>query len=113
MKHFRRTRFDADVDEIQEGHLQTNDGQPLIKMLDEEISLIVQGAVAQLPPFQREALILFEYEELSLMAISQIVGADVGTVKARLYRARQGLKRSLAAHFPGAQENAALEEVLR
>jgi len=113
MKHFRRTRFDRDVDEIQEGQLQSNHGQPLVKMLDDEISLIVQGAVAQLPPFQREALILFEYEELSLMAISEIVGADVGTVKARLYRARQGLKRSLAAYFAGWQESAALEEVLR
>ena len=113
MKHFRRTRNDVDVDEFLDEPETTRDGHPLIKLLDEEVSLIVQQAVAQLPPVQREALILFEYEEFSLAAISQIVGADVGTVKARLYRARQGLKRSLAAYFSDKQEAMALEEVCK
>jgi RNA polymerase sigma-70 factor (ECF subfamily) len=113
MKHFRRTRFDAEFDEFLDEPMITRDGQPLIKLLDEEVSIIVQRAIAQLPHVQREALILFEYEEFSLAAISQVVGADVGTVKARLYRARQGLKRSLAAYFAESQEAMALEEVCK
>ena len=113
MKHFRRTRHDAEFDEFLDEPLSTGDGQPLIKLLDDEVSLLVQRAVAQLPLVQREALILFEYEEFSLAAISEVVGADVGTVKSRLYRARQGLKRSLAGYFADTKERMALEEVCK
>jgi RNA polymerase sigma-70 factor (ECF subfamily) len=79
-----------------------------------KISALVQRAVASLPPLQREALVLFEYEELPLSEISKIVGADVGTVKARLYRARQALKKSLSEHFTEqAQEARVLEEAFK
>src|SRR5688572_17535852 len=53
---------------------------PLQKLLDDELSTEVRKAIASLPPLQREALILFQYEELSLLEIASIVGADVGTV---------------------------------
>jgi DNA-directed RNA polymerase specialized sigma24 family protein len=49
-----------------------------------------------LPDLQREALILFEYEGFQLSEIAQIVKADIGVVKSRLHRAREGLKRALA-----------------
>lgn len=42
---------------------------------------------------------LFEYEELSLVEIAAVVGADVGTVKMRLHRARAQLRRLLAPYF--------------
>ncbi|HUA60415.1 MAG TPA: RNA polymerase sigma factor [Verrucomicrobiae bacterium] len=57
---------------------------------------IVAQAVGTLPPLQREALILAEYEEMSLDEISQITGADLAAVKSRLHRARQNLRRMLA-----------------
>ena len=63
-----------------------------------EISSAVAGAVASLPHLQQEALILFEYEGATLEEIAQIVGADVGTVKSRLHRARARLKRALAPY---------------
>jgi RNA polymerase sigma-70 factor (ECF subfamily) len=56
----------------------------------------VEQAIARLPPLQREALVLFEYEELGLSEIAAIVRADIGTVKSRLHRARQSLRRMLA-----------------
>jgi len=58
----------------------------------------VAAAVAALPPFQQEALVLFEYAGSSLEEIAQIAGADVGTVKSRLHRARARLRRSLAPY---------------
>jgi len=48
---------------------------------------------------QREALILFEYQEMSLAEIAVIVKADIGTVKSRLYRAREQLRRVLSPYF--------------
>jgi RNA polymerase sigma-70 factor (ECF subfamily) len=61
-----------------------------------EISSAVESAVAGLPHLQREALVLFQYEGLALEEIAYVVGADVGTVKSRLYRARERLRRELA-----------------
>jgi RNA polymerase sigma-70 factor (ECF subfamily) len=61
-----------------------------------EISTAVSSAVAGLPLLQQEALILFEYEGATLEEIAQIVGADIGTVKSRLHRARERLRRVLA-----------------
>lgn len=65
-------------------------------LLAAERSALVEQAVAALPPLQREALILFEYEDLPLEEIAGITGTDVGAVKARLHRARESLRRQLA-----------------
>ncbi len=61
-----------------------------------ETSDAVEAAIQALPPFQREVLILAEYEELSMDEIAQTVDAEVGTVKSRLFRARENLRRALA-----------------
>jgi RNA polymerase sigma-70 factor (ECF subfamily) len=61
-----------------------------------ETADIVGRAVRALPPLQREVLILFEYEELALEEIARVVQSEVGTVKSRLHRARENLRRSLA-----------------
>lgn len=63
-----------------------------------DISSAVADALAGLPPLQQEALILFEYEGATLEEIAAIVGADAGTVKSRLHRARARLRRVLAAY---------------
>lgn len=68
----------------------------LENLLSAERSEVVARAVLALPPFQREALILIEYEELSLEEIAQAAGIEVGAVKARLHRARETLRRRLA-----------------
>jgi RNA polymerase sigma-70 factor (ECF subfamily) len=69
---------------------------PLFELLASERAGMVERAVAALPLLQREALVLFEYEELTLEEIAAITGADVGAVKARLFRARESLRRRLA-----------------
>ena len=61
-----------------------------------EIGEIVGKAVGSLPPLQREVLVLAEYEELSLEEIARVVDSEVGTVKSRLHRARENLRRMLA-----------------
>lgn len=67
-----------------------------------ERSELVRRAIESLPSLQREAVILFEYEELPLDEIATITGAEVGAIKARLSRARQSLRKRLAPLlFPG------------
>ena len=61
-----------------------------------EIGEIVGRAVRALPPLQREVVILAEYEELTLEEIARAVDASLGTVKSRLHRGRDNLRRMLA-----------------
>ncbi|HET9358690.1 MAG TPA: RNA polymerase sigma factor [Vicinamibacterales bacterium] len=65
-----------------------------------ETAQIVADAIRALPPLQREALVLAEYEQLSLEDIARIADAEVGTVKSRLHRARENLRRMLAPLKP-------------
>jgi RNA polymerase sigma-70 factor (ECF subfamily) len=66
-----------------------------------EIAAAVAGALAELPALQQEAVILFEYEGVTLEELAQIVAVDVGTVKSRLHRARTRMRRSLAPYRTG------------
>jgi RNA polymerase sigma factor (sigma-70 family) len=91
LKNCRDSRVEEVLDEEQ-GPVVT-DRAPTI-----ELSIAVKNAVAELSPLQQEALVLFEYEGCTLEEVAQVVGADVGTVKSRLHRAREQLKRSLAPH---------------
>ena len=52
-----------------------------------------------LPVLQREALVLFEFEDLSLEEVAAAVGSPVGTVKSRLFRARRGLRVALGPYY--------------
>jgi RNA polymerase sigma-70 factor (ECF subfamily) len=61
-----------------------------------ERGAVVERAIASLPVLQRQALILFEYEDLSMEEIAEVTGSDAGAVKARLFRARESLRRKLA-----------------
>ena len=113
MKHFRVGRGgDALEDLAEEPRAPERQGQ-LHRLLDEELSTTVRRAIENLPPLQREALVLFEYEELALAEIAAVVGADVGTVKARLHRARSALKKQLAPYFKSGAEEALADEVLK
>jgi RNA polymerase sigma-70 factor (ECF subfamily) len=81
---------------------------PVAQLLESELASEVALAVAELPPLQREALVLFEYDELSLAEIGEVVGTDANTVKARLFRARQKLRAKLEWYFRNGRETATL-----
>ena len=68
----------------------------LDRLISRETSAAVQSAVEALPRPQREVVVLFEYEDLSLEEVARIVEADIGAVKSRLYRARENLRKMLA-----------------
>lgn len=113
MKHFRGARGrDALENLTEEPRLPERDG-PLHQLLDEELASAVRHAIENLPDLQREAVVLFEYEELALSEIAEVVGADVGTVKARLHRARQSLRKQLAPYFKSSREAEVVDEVLK
>ena len=69
---------------------------PPIDLANVERSEAVERAVHALPPLQREAVILADYEEMSLHEIAAATGADLAAVKSRLHRGRDNLRRVLA-----------------
>ncbi|MCA1636478.1 MAG: sigma-70 family RNA polymerase sigma factor [Acidobacteria bacterium] len=98
-KHFRRHGGEVSVEDSQGELVSVEHEGPLRRLLAAELSEEVQRAVAALPPLQREVIVLFEYEGLTLAEVAAVVGADTGAVKSRLRRAREGLRRALAHHF--------------
>ncbi|HEU0184712.1 MAG TPA: RNA polymerase sigma factor, partial [Blastocatellia bacterium] len=98
-KRFRRAGVETAIDDLSGQIAAAASHEPLRILLDAEVSEAVRRAVGELPPLQREALILFEYEEMSLAEIAEVAGADVGTVKSRLHRARERLRITLAPYF--------------
>jgi RNA polymerase sigma-70 factor, ECF subfamily len=104
LKHFRSTGRETGLDEMAEEPQLPQRHGPLRKLLDEELASEVRRAVFSLPPMQREALILFEYEGLSLAEIAEITDADVGAIKGRLYRARGQLKELLRPYLNSTKE---------
>ena len=98
IKLMRRADSETQMDELT-AEPQTNESwNPLKQVMSAELATVVRQAIAELPPLQREAVILFEYEELSLAEIALVVSADVGTVKSRLHRAREKLRQLLAPY---------------
>ncbi|HEY5886022.1 MAG TPA: RNA polymerase sigma factor [Pyrinomonadaceae bacterium] len=110
---FKRLRIhdrETELDQITELNLNASGRGPLGEILGDELTAAVKQAIFDLPPMQREALILFEYEGLALNEIAEIVGVDVGAIKARLHRARQALRSSLSTYLNSNSEIATLEK---
>lgn len=89
LKHWRRQRPQEELDD------ETSICQPFDAAALERGEAVKQ-AILLLPALQREAVILAEYEEMSLEDISKTTGAELAAVKSRLHRARQNLRRMLA-----------------
>jgi len=95
----RRTRHPetVDVDTIEPfavfGEVQDDDPQGAFfdRIVDDE----VLKAVVELPEAFQETLVLSDVEGLSYQEIGKILGVPVGTVKSRLFRARQALQGKL------------------
>ncbi|MGA3190445.1 MAG: sigma-70 family RNA polymerase sigma factor [Bryobacteraceae bacterium] len=102
LKHYRDQRSEEQLDDEE---LYTRAIDPRAGL---DAGSAVADAVASLSTLQQEALILFEYEGATLEEIAHIVGADVGTVKSRLHRARARIKRMLAAYGTGGKVHGAV-----
>lgn len=100
------------MDELADDRFIAPGKEPLRRLLDDELSVKVQEAVSDLPPLQKEALVLFEYEGLALSEIASMVGTDVGAVKSRLYRARERLRNALAPYLNISRELNTSQEIV-
>jgi len=74
---------------------------PEALVLTEEIRTIVNRAIDALPEDLRTAIVLRELEGMSYEEIAASMECPVGTVRSRIFRAREAIDRKLAEVFDG------------
>ncbi|HKS58536.1 MAG TPA: RNA polymerase sigma factor RpoE [Steroidobacteraceae bacterium] len=96
----RRRPVDFDLDlqdpEQYDRHARLKEGDtPEGVLLTEEIRNVVERAMEQLPEDLRTAIVLRELEGMSYEEIAEAMDCPVGTVRSRIFRAREAIDRKL------------------
>jgi RNA polymerase sigma-70 factor (ECF subfamily) len=96
----RRRPVDFDLDlqdpEQYDRHAKLKDADtPEGVLLTEEIRDVVEKALEQLPEDLRTAIVLRELEGLSYEEIAEAMDCPVGTVRSRIFRAREAIDKKL------------------
>ena len=94
----RPLESDQDISEVEQ-----NEGDNALKdhdtpehlLLTEEIQATVIAAIEQLPEDLRTAIMLREIEGLSYEEIAVVMECPIGTVRSRIFRAREAIDREL------------------
>lgn len=87
-----------DDDPEYDSRLIDNAERPDAYVMRQELAVVIQKAIGQLPPDQRTALVLSDVEGLDYQEIADATGAALGTVKSRLSRARAKVRDLLMEH---------------
>jgi RNA polymerase sigma-70 factor (ECF subfamily) len=66
---------------------------------DLETQALVEEALTTLNPAFRAAVVLRDIEDLSYEEIADVLQVSLGTVKSRILRGREALKRALASRL--------------
>ncbi len=78
-----------------------------------ELHRVILNAIELLPPEQQAVVRLHYFDGLTLNEIGVVAGAPLGTVKARLHRARERLRAELKTLFvPSRKESKSMIEVV-
>jgi RNA polymerase sigma-70 factor (ECF subfamily) len=76
-------------------------GDPATHAQTHAVQDVVQRAIQGLSPDHRQVVTLHHLEGMAVEEIAQIMNCSVGTVKSRLSRARDHLRRKLAGYVEG------------
>lgn len=85
---------DGDGGEVRR-EIAAEDGDPLQLLEEKEYRGLVRAALGELSEEHRAVLVLREIEGYSYEEVSQMLGCSLGTVKSRLSRAREAMRRRI------------------
>ena len=89
--------IDAQEAEQYEGFSSLKDYEtPERLLLKDEIEATVYQAIDELPEDLRTAITLREFEGMSYEEIAQTMGCPIGTVRSRIFRAREAIDKKLS-----------------
>lgn len=67
----------------------------------EELKVVIERAITELPADLRTAVTLREFDSMSYEDIAEIMDCPVGTVRSRIFRARESIDRQVRAQLDG------------
>lgn len=85
------------VDALESGEQPRKNPQPTDPTSSIDTSIVVQQAMASLPPDHRQVLLLKYVEEMSVVEISRMMGRSPKSIEGLLARARKALQARLPA----------------
>jgi RNA polymerase sigma-70 factor (ECF subfamily) len=101
---------DVDLEDAQfmESAEQLRDAQtPENSLFGEELRAVVNETLADLPDDLRAAVTLREFDGLSYEEIAEVMECPVGTVRSRIFRAREAIDRRVQAQLDGREPDPA------
>lgn len=84
-------------------HLSDETRSPYELVLNEQRRQAIERALETLNPVFRAAVVLRDQEELSYEEIADVLDVSLGTVKSRILRGREALRRALLEEFEPAR----------
>ena len=102
---FRHRRGETGIDETfedsdgREKPLMDSGETPFDFTVNREALVLLEEALAGINPVFRAALVLREIEDMSYDEIAEILEVSIGTVKSRIVRGREALRRNLATRL--------------
>jgi RNA polymerase sigma-70 factor (ECF subfamily) len=88
--------LDVDDPELMEVQRRmTDEATPERLLYTEELKQTINRAIEELPPELRRAILLREVKGLSYEEIAQVMESPVGTVRSRIFRAREAVAQSI------------------
>ena len=80
-------------------HLSDHSRTPYELVLNQERREAIERALAGLSPAFRDAVVLRDLEDLSYEEIADVLDISIGTVKSRILRGREAMRRALIEEF--------------
>ena len=100
----RRPGADATIEDAEvfdDGGLVSETSSPEAMAMGDELAAVVEQALQSLPEELRAALTLRELEGLSYDDIAEVLGCPVGTVRSRIFRAREAIDEQVRQQISG------------
>ena len=100
----RRPGADATIEDAEvfdDGGLVSATSSPEAMAMGDELAAVVEQALQSLPEELRAALTLRELEGLSYDDIAEVLGCPVGTVRSRIFRAREAIDEQVRQQISG------------
>jgi len=99
-------RLDIDEGEFQ-GHsvVLEDNASPEEQIITDELRKTIYAAIESLPEDLKVAITLREFEGLSYEEIASVMECPVGTVRSRIFRAREAIEKGIDALDGGAMES--------
>ena len=100
----RRPGADATIEDAEgfdEGGLLSESASPEALAMGEELAEVVESALNELPDELKAALMLREFDGLSYDDIADVLGCPVGTVRSRIFRAREAIDQRVKGQISG------------